>query len=153
MSSAREGPNPLRPYYIPPSVGPPPDIPSQSGAAPRFVSKNASTSTTSFGSSARNILSDIDYSDYLAADSSSPPEVIKRLIEQAIWKYVSVFLAQPFDVAKTILQVHVTRASQGSSAKDAPPEDSRRRIDMYEVRALPTIFGIISLTSISESFR
>ena len=133
MSSSQEGPNPLRPYYVPPSVGLPPDIPPHGGATPSFVGKNASTSTTNFSSSARNILSDIDYSDYLATDSASSPDVIKRLIEQAIWKYLSVFLAQPFDVAKTILQVHVARVSQKGSPKDLSSDDSRRRYDIYEV--------------------
>ena len=46
---------------------------------------------------------------------------------------MSVFLAQPFDVTKTILQVHVARAGQRGSVKDTLPEESRRRHDIYEV--------------------
>ena len=136
MSTPRDGPNPLRPYYIPPSVGLPPDPPASGLGTSNISGRHAPTSTASFGSSARNILSDIDYSDYLAADSPSPPAIIKRLIEQALWKYMSVFLAQPFDVTKTILQVHVGRVSSKGTIKDAPAEDLRRRHDIYEVRAV-----------------
>ena len=150
MSGPREGPNPLRPYYIPPSVGSPPAGAPQSTATPSVGNRNASTSTTNFGSSARNILSDIDYSDYLAEDSSSPPEVIKRLVEQALWKYMSVFLAQPFEVAKTILQVHVARIGHRSNVKDVPPEDTRRRLDAYEVCIFPAAVWTTPLTFVLE---
>ncbi|KAL8672057.1 MAG: hypothetical protein Q9168_003452 [Polycauliona sp. 1 TL-2023] len=108
MSSPKEGPNPLRPYYIPPSVGGPAGAPSRSQPSPNLGSKyGASPSATSpgFGSSARNILADMDYSDYLSDSSPSSTATIKALAEQALWKYTSVFLAQPFDVAKTLLQV------------------------------------------------
>lgn len=153
MSTPREGPNPLRPYYIPPSVGSPPDPPASGPGAFSSRGRHAPTSTASFGSSARNILSDIDYSDYLAADSPSPPDIIKRLVEQASWKYLSVFLAQPFEVTKTILQVHVARASSKGNIRDTLVEDSRRRHDIYEVRAVSIARRYQSLTSYLEFFR
>lgn len=31
----------------------------------------------------------------------------KRLVDQAIWNYTSVLLAQPFEVAKIVLQCHL----------------------------------------------
>lgn len=143
MSTHREGPNPLRPYYIPPSVGPPADSLPHGTAAPNISSKYAPTSTSSFGTSARNILSDMDYSD--PNSSPSPPDVIKRLIEQAMWKYTSVFLAQPFEVTKTILQVQVFR---GAPRKDGVPDESRRqqRQDIYEV-GLPTPSSLPTTTT------
>ncbi|KAL8847127.1 MAG: hypothetical protein Q9221_007833 [Calogaya cf. arnoldii] len=110
MSTPKEGPNPLRPYYIPPSVGGSAGTPSASQPPPNLGGKYGSssqpaTSSPSFGSSARNILADMDYSDYLSDSSPSSTATIKALAEQALWKYTSVFLAQPFDLAKTLLQV------------------------------------------------
>lgn len=134
MSNPREGPNPLRPYYIPPSAGP--SGPQNGTFATNAGSKHVSTSTNSFGSSARNILADMDYTDYIPESSPSSTAVIKGLVEQAIWKYTSVFLAQPFEVAKTVLQVQAGSEAQKSLAK---ADDSRRRLgshrrDSYGVR-------------------
>lgn len=113
-------PNPLRPYYIPPSVGTPASsitTTSQPGLGHENVSSTTGI-TPSFGTAARDILSDISYGEYLKTSSSSSSastssfhsqsiaDAAKRLADQAIWKYTSVFLAQPFDVAKTILQCH-----------------------------------------------
>lgn len=137
MATPRE-PNPLRPYYIPPSVGLWPEANPNGSAATNISGKHASTSTNSFGSSARNILADMDYSEYLSDSSPSPSEVIKGLVEQVVWKYTSVFLAQPFEVAKTILQVQVASRGQKVIGKDAHAEDMRRkpgnyRRDSYQV--------------------
>ena len=130
MSNPREGPNPLRPYYIPPSVGP--SGPQNGTLATNAGSKHvSSTSTNSFGSSARNILADMDYTDYIPESSPSSTVVIKGLVEQAIWKYTSVFLAQPFEVAKTVLQVQAGREAQKSLAKETLAIDMRRRPDSY----------------------
>ncbi|KAL8838958.1 MAG: hypothetical protein Q9176_004764 [Flavoplaca citrina] len=110
MSASKEGPNPLRPYYIPPSVVASAGTPSKSQPPPNLGSKygySQSASSQNFGSSARNILADMDYSDYLSDTSPSSTATIKSLAEQALWKYTSVFLAQPFDVAKTVLQVRL----------------------------------------------
>jgi len=139
MSSAREGPNPLRPYYIPPSVGHPSDASHNATSAANLGSKNNFTSTNSFGSSARNILADMDYSEFNSDSSPSPTAVLKGLMEQAIWKYTSVFLAQPFEVSKTILQVQDPRQGQKQAAR--VEEDMRRRPgsyrrDSYEVNSL-----------------
>jgi hypothetical protein len=38
----------------------------------------------------------------------------KRLVDQAIWNYTSVVMAQPFEVAKIVLQCHAAGAAQGN---------------------------------------
>lgn len=133
MTTPREGPNPLRPYYIPPSIGHPGDVHHNVSSAPNISKTHASVSapTTSFGSSARNILADMDYSEYLSESSPSPKDVAKQLVEQALWRYSSVFLAQPFEVAKTVLQVHAAPSGQMSISKAAFNEDMRRRPASY----------------------
>jgi fusion and transport protein UGO1 len=40
--------------------------------------------------------------------------MIKELLDQAMYKYMSVLLAQPFEVAKTVLQVRSQAAGDGS---------------------------------------
>ena len=122
MSSTREGPNPLRPYYVPtPSVGAIPEtLPSSKGVRNSTSTPvslpSASAAKASLSSSAREILSDLDYNEYLSESSPSVAEVSKRLLDQAIWKYTSVLIAQPFEVAKTILQVHVASSAEASSS-------------------------------------
>ncbi|KAL9129788.1 MAG: hypothetical protein Q9175_007197 [Cornicularia normoerica] len=137
MSTPRDGPNPLRPYYIPPSVGPSghQDGNFATNAGSKHVS---STSRNSFGSSARNILADMDYTDYIPESSPSSTAIMKGLVEQAIWKYTSVFLSQPFEVAKTVLQVQAGTQAQKSQAKDTYADDIRKspgiyRRDSYEM--------------------
>ena len=130
MSTPREPPNPLRPYYVPPSVGS--SQPQNGTFATNASSKHvSSTSTNSFGSSARNILADMDYTDYIPESSPSSKAIIKGLVEQAMWKYTSVFLAQPFEVAKTVLQVQAGGQAQKSQPKEALLEDMRRRPGSY----------------------
>ncbi|MCJ1310700.1 mitochondrial fusion and transport protein ugo1 [Agyrium rufum] len=98
--ATQEGPNPLRPYYIPPSVGLPPSGPPNSTSTASKVRP-----PSAFSSSARDIFSDIDYKDYISDSTPSAAEVLRNLADQALWKYTSILLAQPFDVAKTLLQV------------------------------------------------
>ncbi|KAL8814479.1 MAG: hypothetical protein Q9223_006297, partial [Gallowayella weberi] len=131
MSAPKEGPNPLRPYYIPPSVGGTAGTTSKASPSPnlgsRYGSSQPATSST-FGSSARNILADMDYSEYLSDASPSSTANVKALAEQALWKYTSVFLAQPFDVAKTVLQVRAPGSEQLSQTT------SRNRFRAIETR-------------------
>lgn len=126
MSIPMDSPNPLRPYYVPPSVGFAPDVPLKTSAA-IIGGRKASTTTTSFGSSARNILADMDYSEYLLDSSPSSGAVLKNLLEQAVWKYTSIFLAQPFDVAKTVLQVHGGSTRQKGLGKSSSVRNIRQR--------------------------
>lgn len=128
MATSRDQPNPLRPYYIPPSIGLLNDpVPN---AAPRVspsAKPSASPPKPSFGSQARDILSDLDYGVDLSLGDGSPTvaEMAKKLLDQAVWNYTSVLFAQPFEVAKTVLQLHSPRSDQQSGLLD--PEDAKRR--------------------------
>lgn len=135
-----EGPNPLRPYYIPLPLGVTQDHYQNLSDASRIGSKYATNAlaSSSFGSSARNILADMDYSEYLLEPSSSPSAFIKNLFEQGLWKYTSIFLAQPFEVAKIVLQVHLANSKQKTLSAAEFNGTSRRRApshynDPYEV--------------------
>ncbi|KAH8664622.1 mitochondrial carrier domain-containing protein [Xylariales sp. PMI_506] len=101
-SSAREGVNPLRPYYIPPTIGEQATF-SSPGQPNPFSSANAAGSK--YASKARDIFPDLDYRDYVNDPSPSTIQSIKDLVDELLWKYTSVLMAQPFEVAKTILQV------------------------------------------------
>jgi fusion and transport protein UGO1 len=107
MATSRDAPNPLRPYYIPPSIGPPADLPQNQTSAP---SSSRLPAKPSLGSQARDILSDLDYDSYFPDTSPTVAGHAKRLLDQALWNYTSVLLAQPFEVAKTILQIHEANA-------------------------------------------
>ena len=74
----------------------------------------------------------MDYSDYISESSPAPTDFIRRLVEQALWKYFSVFLAQPFEVAKIVLQVHVPSGKQKGIAREGGHvDDGRRRHGSY----------------------
>lgn len=107
MSNHREGVNPLRPYYIPPTIGPPSNAAAQPSPSPNPFSHGGHHATASgkYATKARDVFSDLEYKDYLGEDSPSVVQNIKDLIEELTWKYTSVLMAQPFEVAKTILQV------------------------------------------------
>ncbi|KAI9729486.1 MAG: mitochondrial fusion and transport protein ugo1 [Claussenomyces sp. TS43310] len=136
MSTPREGPNPLRPYYIPPSIGLSPEI-STSTSSHAHASGNRSGATTSnYKSSARDIFSDIDYSDYVSDGSQSTLDLIRELLDQALYKYLSVLLAQPFDVAKTILQVR-TQAIGDGSIQLVDGEETRGHSASYKESVYP----------------
>ncbi|KAL5047428.1 hypothetical protein BDW71DRAFT_43034 [Aspergillus fruticulosus] len=124
--STRDGPNPLRPYYVPPSIGL-----SQDTA---FSSPPNASSAQVFGGSARDLLPDLDYSDYLES-SPSVSGWVRDALDSAIRRYTNVLTAQPFDVAKTILQAYVV--SDESSAGQFPKGDRYRsdrgsRTDSYD---------------------
>lgn len=111
--------NPLRPYYVPPIGLSPSESLNASSAA--HITSHASSRTT-IGGSARGLLSDLDYSDYLDA-SPSVSEWFRDLLDRAVWKYSSALLAQPFDVAKTLLQIYVVPGEE--ETEDL--HDARRR--------------------------
>ncbi len=117
--------NPLRPYYIPPSIGGPPDPIPTPGPNP-FPQGSA---TGKYASKAREIFRDIDYKDYISEPSPSLVTSVKDLVDELLWKYTSVLMAQPFEVAKTILQVHSQDDTGGPSA--AEPERLRLRPSSY----------------------
>ncbi|KAI9698115.1 MAG: mitochondrial fusion and transport protein ugo1 [Bogoriella megaspora] len=126
MTTSSDAPNPLRPYYRPPSVGVAYDTPQSNASAHTIPGSNRTVPVPrakSFGTSARDILSDLDYGDYLPESSPSTSELVKRLANQAVWKYTSVFLAQPFEVAKIVLQCHL--ASTPDTTRRPPYGSSR----------------------------
>ncbi|CAE7187166.1 hypothetical protein PTTW11_07098 [Pyrenophora teres f. teres] len=143
MATSRDAPNPLRPYYIPPSIGLPADVPqNQTASALPPAYKPSNSSKSSLGSQARDILSDLNYDSYFPESSPTIAGHAKKLLDHALWNYTSVLLAQPFEVAKTILQIqeakgqlsglkgeadlgHKSRPESYSSGKfeDYPPSD------------------------------
>ncbi|KAI9807188.1 MAG: hypothetical protein M1825_005906 [Sarcosagium campestre] len=102
MATVRDGPNPLRPYYVPPSVVAQADV----------TSKLPTGSSTAVPPQPSFSFSDLDYGDILSDASPSAADIIKKLLDQALWKYATVLIAQPFDVAKTILQCSVVPSSK-----------------------------------------
>ncbi|KAJ5164946.1 uncharacterized protein N7500_006776 [Penicillium coprophilum] len=139
--SSREGINPLRPYYIPPS-----GLSPASNAPPEVASPS---SAQVFGSTARDLMPDLDYADYLEA-SPSVSDWVRDALNRALVRYTKVLTAQPFDVAKTILQVYVvsdatdeqrerntTPAAEGSSY-DSESESSDDETSYFTSTAPPT---------------
>lgn len=122
MSTPREGPNPLRPYYKPPSVGLPQDLPGTTSAGTHGLGPRIG-SAASYASSARDILSEIDYTDY---GSPSAVQSVKQQIDDWFYKYTSILLGQPFDVAKTILQIRNHAKDDGTAVELAPRRQSHR---------------------------
>jgi fusion and transport protein UGO1 len=115
MSTARDGSNPLRPYYRPPSIGRPQDVPgATSSVSPGLGPRNGSAA--SYASSARDMFPDVDYSDYFSDAAPSSMESVQNMLNDGLYKYFSILLSQPFDVAKTILQVR----SQGATERPVP---------------------------------
>ena len=136
MSNTKEGINPLRPYHVPqPIIQHPIELPSNSTAPPAGASSSKSTKH-GLGSSARDMLSDLDYSDYLSDASPSVLEIVKSLLDQGLWKYTSVLMAQPFDLAKVILQVQDAGSITGEEEeRDKSKRGSRTKSRPYDVGA------------------
>ncbi|GAM83966.1 hypothetical protein ANO11243_019560 [Dothideomycetidae sp. 11243] len=121
MATSRDTPNPLRPYYVPPSIGVAAERPSTT------IPSTAPTSGLGLGRSARDLLNDLDYSSpLLDRDGPSVAEMARKLVDQALWKYTSVLLAQPFDVAKTILQVRMAEEEDYGPESAVKPRQSVR---------------------------
>ncbi|VBB75711.1 Putative protein of unknown function [Podospora comata] len=119
------GVNPLRPYYIPPSIGEPPEsLPTPPG--PKAFAQ-AGNSTGQYATKARDLFSDIDYKNYIAEPSPSVVQTVKEVLDELLWKYSSVLMAQPFDVAKTIMQVRKQDDLGGLAAAAEEAEEARRQ--------------------------
>lgn len=114
--ASREGINPLRPYYIPQS-----GLSSTTNTTPEVTS---SSSTHVFGSSARDFMPNLDYADYLDS-SPSVSDWFRDAVNRALVRYSNVLIAQPFDVAKTILQVYVVSdtAEEKADRRSTPKAD------------------------------
>ncbi|KAL2754798.1 hypothetical protein ACRALDRAFT_2028064 [Sodiomyces alcalophilus JCM 7366] len=118
MASHREGVNPLRPYYIPPTIGELPDPTSSPG--PNSLSRGNAPADR-YASRARDLFPDLDYKDYINEPSSSAVEAVKDVIDELLWKYSSVLMAQPFEVAKTVLQVRSHAENPEAATPAASP--------------------------------
>lgn len=105
MQDARYTPNPLRPYYKPASIG------------VADLHSNATTGASHSTSGATFSFPDLDYSDYISDAAPSLNLSIKSIIDQTVWKYTSVVFAQPFEVAKLILQARVAQENDGDRPK------------------------------------
>ncbi|KAK2603363.1 hypothetical protein N8I77_009827 [Diaporthe amygdali] len=132
-TNSRQGVNPLRPYYIPPTIG---DQAAQTSNIPGPTAFSRPSTSSSpphasppgqYASKARDIFSDLDYKDYISEPSPSVVRSVKDVVDELIWKYTSVFLAQPFEAAKLLLQVRaqddlggLAAASPSSSATPKP---------------------------------
>lgn len=127
MSQNREGVNPLRPYYIPPTIGEPPHTASSSAADANPFS-HGGNATNNAASKARGVFHDLDYNEYLSEPSSSMMQNVKDLVDELLWKYTSVLMAQPFEVAKTILQV---RDQDQNATLSMAPELLKTRSPSY----------------------
>lgn len=142
IPTSSSAPNPLRPYYVPAvgdlSVGGAMDPLASVGDAGSHVQQRSSRA--SFGSAARDMLADIEYGDYLPDAAPSVGDVAKKLMDQATWKFASVFLAQPFEVAKLTLQCHLAApaASRGKTLLTPRRRSAagQRRARAVEVRTL-----------------
>lgn len=132
MSTSREGPNPLRPYYVPPSIGIPQEIPLTTNSGTHGVGlKNGSAA--SYASSARDIFSDIDYSDYLSDTSPSTIESLQKFINETFTNYAGILCGQPFEVAKTVLQVMRQETEEGTTPQIVAEKIKRRPTEYNEV--------------------
>jgi fusion and transport protein UGO1 len=138
---ASREPNPLRPYYIPPSIGPAPGaVPSNSSAQASAMPRGPRPSPSSYQSNAKDLLPDLDL-DFRSSAGEAWTNT-RALLDTLAWRYASCLMAQPFDVAKTILQVSlppsVAAASTPRKRKTSPrqsarsKEGSRRRDRAYE---------------------
>lgn len=102
MTASQEPPNPLRPYYIPPSIGLSPETDSSATGASTYGLGIKHGSASSYASS---VFSDIDYSEYLSDTSPSSIETVRKFLDELMYKYITIILAQPFEVGKVVLQV------------------------------------------------
>ncbi|KAK4191259.1 mitochondrial carrier domain-containing protein [Podospora australis] len=137
MTNHNDGVNPLRPYYIPPTIGEPVEAPLPPPGPRAFA--QTGNSTSNYASKARDIFSDIDYKDYIAEPSPSVVQTVKELLDELLWKYTSVLMAQPFDVAKTLLQVRAQDDVGGLvAAAEAAAEEARQKQIAAKERQLPT---------------
>ncbi|TAQ89430.1 hypothetical protein B7494_g2241 [Chlorociboria aeruginascens] len=116
----REGLNPLRPYYIPPTIG---TNGPATGTTQGVGLKNGSA--PSYASSAREIFSDIDISDYGSDGREGPVKIAMDIIKHLSESYMSTLLLQPLDVGRMVLQVKSNE--RGVTAPSASLTDGQRR--------------------------
>lgn len=126
-STNRDGVNPLRPYYRAPTIGEQSDAYTRANNATASPTANANTQ---YASKARDMFPDLDYRDYMNDPSPSTIRSVKEFVDELLWKYTSVLMAQPFEVAKTVLQVRLQDdVERLATAAAAVVEDQRTRME------------------------
>lgn len=121
MSNNQFTPNPLRPYYVPPAhdflTGKLSTATSSSASTLASTSARnaaAAASPSYISSATRDMLSDLDYSEYL--ETPSVTVIIRDMIDTAVMRYTSVLILQPFKVAKTVMQCQYVPRQPGGKA-------------------------------------
>lgn len=87
------------------------------------------------------MFADIDYSDYVSESSQSTLDTIKEVLDQAMYRYMSVLLAQPFEVAKTVLQVRSQAGGDGTIPLVDPDDPGDHGASYMEKSYREVIFG------------
>ena len=144
MASHSDGVNPLRPYYVPPSIGPLPGPLPGSAATPSphpNAFSHGGVAGAKYASRARDMLNDLDYKDYLSDPSPSVVQTIRELLDELLWKYTVVLIAQPFSVAKTILQVRCQDDGAAMSPSAVAPQTPRREAQNNESQYVGSIYN------------
>ena len=119
LSTSRE-PNPLRPYYVPPSIGP---TPAKASPSQPFHTARPPPGK-SFSTSTRELFPDIDID--IKSTTSEAWTQTRSLLDALAWRYSSTLLAQPFDVAKTVLQVSLSSVETATSGQRKQRSTPRR---------------------------
>jgi mitochondrial fusion and transport protein UGO1 len=138
----------LRPYYIPPTIGEP-SAPA-SAPSPNPLSGGRNATSPGYASKARGVLTDLDYNNYLKESTPSMTQNAQELVDELLRKYASVLTAQPFVVAKMILQVR-DQGDNASLSPSAEPEKLKKRTasqggSLYDVRASENRQQMFALT-------
>jgi fusion and transport protein UGO1 len=152
------GVNPLRPYSVPGAYAPPapsvaaaptpsptpfmtPHRPSAAAPSPPS-SSGAHAAAGRYASKARDMLQDLDYDGYLGGSSSdgssgvaAAVRGVRAVTDDLMWKYTSVLMAQPFEMAKAVLQVRCAEeaydaaASAAATAAPETPASSQSKVE------------------------
>jgi fusion and transport protein UGO1 len=72
------------------------------------------------------MFSELDYGDYLSDNTPTAVDSIRKQVDDWFYKYTSILLAQPFDVAKTVLQVRSQDLEDGSNTVSVGATGSRQ---------------------------
>lgn len=107
-------PNPYRPYVVPLE------------STPHLISPSRSTP--------RDLLADLDIpTDYL--ENPELGDLVSSLVTQGISKYASIFIRQPFEIVKTVMQVQYLPVSGIRPISPARPRrhvlDSDEEFDVH----------------------
>jgi mitochondrial fusion and transport protein UGO1 len=87
-----------------------------------------------YANKARDMFPDLDDWNNMAGEPTSAMRKFKILVDELLWKYTSVLMAQPFEVAKTILQVRLQDdvGALGAMASTPRPKLTSPRSSTYD---------------------